>query len=412
MTPATVAAIVKVKRQSGVHARAESEPTDKVVIDKTVLERVEPTPEIATPDVEERWKSFEDLGLAPKPITRKAQKLVVSIYRLIGFGILSLIVFVLLGYIATTAFYFLNRSWITPIAISPNDEKVVALQGQLATQLNEREKLVHELEQAERAIAAEQTFQLQFAKAIRKDLQGRRAALDRVQRLASSAAATRAEIRATNGDYSASTVARMSNEYDAGMIDRDAMLAGKFQLAQISSANLSLAERQAEFDQRAAELAAQTQSLDALLADKAQVAALSYDVLKIARDYETSKLALARELGNRERLTASIERQDKIIDGINQSGYLRALADGATVALVPYDNVDNVEEGTPLYSCRLEMLVCKQVGTVLEVLPGEVQFQHPRRDMVVRGRMIAMQMTDPDAAERDVLFAGGAPFGI
>jgi len=35
---------------------------------------------------------------------------VVSSYRLLGFGILSIIVAVLVGYIATTVFYFLNKS--------------------------------------------------------------------------------------------------------------------------------------------------------------------------------------------------------------------------------------------------------------------------------------------------------------
>src|SRR5439155_17762771 len=99
-------------------------------------------------------------GLAPAPMTKKAQKLVVSSYRLLGFGILSLIVVVLLGYIATTAFYFLNHSWITPVAVSANDDKVVALQGQLAVQMNERAKLVGEFDQAERTIAAEQSFQM------------------------------------------------------------------------------------------------------------------------------------------------------------------------------------------------------------------------------------------------------------
>jgi hypothetical protein len=331
---------------------------------------------------------------------------------LIGFAILTFVVVVLLGYIVVTTFYFLNRTWVAPIAISSNDEHVIALQSQLAAQLNERERLAGDLEQAERAIVAEQSFHLQFVKAIQKDLQGRKLALGRAQQLSHAAAATRREIRTTNGDYSASTFTRMNEDYEAGMIDRMAMLAGKFQLAQISTANLTLAERQAEFDQRAAELAVQTQSLDAILADKTATAALSYDVLMIAREYEASKLALARELSTRERLITSLGRQDKIIDGLNQSAYLRAIADGATVALVPYTNLGNVTKGTALYGCRLDMLGCHQVGTVLEVLPGEVQVRNPARDELVRGRMLSMQMSEPDAAQDKVLFAGGPPLGF
>lgn len=370
------------------------------------------TAKVEAPSGPNRWQTFEDLGLAPKPITKKAQKLVVSTYRLIGFGILSLIVFVLLGYIGSTAFYFFNRSWITPVAISANDEKVVTLQSQLAAQLNERAKLVADLAESERMITAEQTFQLQFARAIKKDLQGRRVALDRVKQLSQTAAATRSEIRSTNDDYSSQAASTMADDYKAKLIDRNAMLAGKFQLAQITSANLSLAERQAEYDQRAQELATQTQSLDAILADKTASSALSYDVLKIARDYEASKLALARERSNRERLKASLVRQDKIIQGITSAPYLKALTDNATVALVPYSNLDNVAKGAPLYSCRANMVLCHQVGTVLDVLPGEVLVKHPNRDSMLRGRMIEMQLTDGAAAQDEVLFAGRAPLGI
>lgn len=360
----------------------------------------------------ERWKPYEEIGLLPKPATHAAQRIVVSAYRMLGLAILTLVVFVLVGYIAVSTFYFLNKSWIAPVAISPNDEQVIALQSQLAAQLNDRAELVGELEQAERAIAAEQSFQLQFVKAIKKDLRGRKVALGRARQLSQAAAATRNEIRATNGDYSESTFSRMEDDYAAGMIDREAMLAGKFQLAQISTANLTLAERQADFDQRAAELAVQTESLDALLENEATTAALSYDILMIARDYEASKLVLAREMSNRERLQASIERQDKIIAGIQQSAYLRALADNATVALVPYSNLSNVSRGTPLYGCALDMVFCHRVGTVLEVLPGEIQVTHPTRDLVLRGRMIAMQMTEPTAAQDMVLFAGGPPLGF
>ena len=404
VTPATIAAIAKAKRKT--------EPN--IEVDETLLlTKVKQRPDVVKAKAApHKWETFEDLGLAPKPVTKAAQKLVVSTYRLIGFGILTVIVAVLLGYIGTTAFYFFDHSWVTPVALSANDEKVVALQSELNRQLNERAKLESDLAQSERAIRAEQTFQLQFAQAIRKDLEGRTAALRRVQQLAHEAASTRDEIRNTNGDYSASTAARMENEYKARLIDRDSMLASKFQLAQISGANLSLAERQAEFDQRAAELSAQTESLDAILADKSHNAALSYDALKIARDYQTSKLELARETGERERLKASIERQDKIIAGLNGAGYMRAVAEHATVALVPYANLENVKKGTPLFSCKLSMFWCHEVGKVLDVLPGEVLVKHPHRDDMLRGRMIEMQMTDGEAAQDEVLFAGRAPLGL
>lgn len=420
VSPATVTAIAKTKYPTDPALQVEADSAIPLTKKKESLPKLEiardPLPLDELPAEEApppgKWHKFEDLGMTPHPVTRRAQKLLVSTYRLFGFGILTVIVVVLVSYIATTAFYFLNHTWVTPVALSPNDEKVVGLQGQLAGLLNERAKLVGDLAEAERSINAEQEFQIQFARAIKKDAAGRRSALDRIQELAQTAAATRSQIRTTNDDYSKVAAATDDANYSANLIDRNAMLAGKYQLAQITNANLSLAERQAEYDQRAAELATETQSLDAILADKTATAALSYDVLKIARDYQTSKLALARERSNRERLKASLEREDKIIQGVTQSAYLRALSDNATVALVPYANLDNLEKGTPLFACKLEMVWCHEVGKVLEILPGEVQVKHPNRDSMVRGRMIELQMTDAAAAEDEVLFAGSKPLGI
>jgi hypothetical protein len=360
----------------------------------------------------DRWRQYREIGLVPNAATVAAQKFVVSMYRLVGLGILTVVVVVLVGYISITTFYYFSRTWVAPVTVSPNDPQVVALQSQLVAQLNERARLVGELEQAERAIAVEQSYQQQFVKAIQKDLQARRSALGRVKELSQAAAATRKEIRTTNGDYSEATVKRMAEDYAAGMIDRQDMLAGKFQLAQISTTNLTLAERQAHFDERAAELATEKQSLEAILSNEGGTAALSFEILTISRNYDASKLVLARELSNRDRLKISIERQDTILNGLKQSAFLRALTDGAVVALVPYANLGNVKKGTPLYACKLDMLMCHRVGQVLDILPGEVQVTHPTRDLVMRGRMLELQMTEREAAEERVLFVGGPPLGF
>jgi hypothetical protein len=352
---------------------------------------------------------FEKLGL--KPAANPAAKLVVNAYRLMGFAILTLIVVVLVGYIATTAFYYLSSSWVMPTVVSTSDDKVVALQSQLAGQQNQRDRLAGELAEAERAVVAEQRFQLEFVRSIKSDLEGRQAALGRVRQLASAAASTRNQIRGANQAYASASVNRMAKEYGAGLIDRHSMLAGNFQLAQISTSTLSLAERQAEFEMRAQELSSATASLDAILADRS-TAALSYDILKIKRDYDTSKLALAKAIEARDMLVASIKREDKLIAGLKQSAHLRAIDDHAVVALVPYGNLDGIKPGTSLHACRLVMVWCREVGTVLEVLPGEVTFKHPHRDTQVRGQMIELRLEDTSAGEDDVLFAGGAPLWL
>ncbi|MEO6772926.1 MAG: hypothetical protein ABI467_07870 [Kofleriaceae bacterium] len=360
-----------------------------------------------------RWAAFEKLGLVARSIDPKTwSKHVVTAYRLLGFAILTIIVVVLIGYITTTAFYYWSNSWIVPTALAPTDEKIVGLQGQLAERENQRDQTAMALDQAERAIAVQQAFQGEFAKAIQSDLDGRKAALERMHQLAHAAASTRSQIKRSNNAYASESQRRMAQEWKAGLIDRNAMLSGKFQLAQISSSNLSLIERQADYETRAEDLEAQTRSLEALLAHTTTPGAMSYDVLKIKQEYEASRLETQKAIETRDTLKTALAREDKLVGALKQSAYLRAMADGAQVAFVPYGNLAKVKQGDHLYGCRLGMVFCHEVGTVLEVLPGEVLFKHPNRDKQLRGQMVELKLQDGVAATDDVLFVGGRPMWI
>jgi hypothetical protein len=356
------------------------------------------------------WEMFERLGLkAPKLDRQKWSGRVVNAYRLLGFVILTIIVVVLIGYLVTTAFFYMSNSWIVPMAISPTDEKVVSLQSQLSERQTNRDRIAAELDQAERAIAVQQEFQLEFAKAIKSDLEGRKAALQRMYQLSSIAASTRSQIKRSNSAYASAQQKRMAEEWKAGLIDRDSMLNGKFQIAQISGSNLQLAERQAEYETRAQDLDSQTRSLEALLANEGVEGSLSYDVLKIKQEYEASRLETQRAIQNRDMLKSALIREDKLLDSLKKSSYLKAIADDAHVAFVPYANLKNVKKGQPVYGCWMTMVFCGKVGTVVDVLAGEVQFKHPTRDKQLRGQMVELKLDESSDATDDVLFVGGRP---
>lgn len=377
-------------------------------VEADAFERSFEKPAEAETTPEQEWAEFKRIGLGPKQAATKhgLAKLLVSTYRVLGFAILTAIVVALVGYIATTLFYMASSSWVVPTIVSPTDEHVVQLRGEIAKQTNEHERITRELADAERAIAVEQNYQTRFAAAIASDLATRRSALRRTRQLAGAAAHTRAEIRASSEEFARDSAQRMAEQFGAGMIDRHDMIDGKHQLAQISSTNLSLAERQATFETAAADLAQQAKALDALLADRDEP--LSYEVLEIKRRYDASKLALANATALRDTLRASLDRQTTVLGNLRSSAYLRAVDDGATVALVPYANLPNATPKAPVYACRLEMIVCREVGTVVHVLPGEVALRHPHRDSMMRGQMVELSLTG-DAAHEDVLFVGGKP---
>jgi hypothetical protein len=384
-----------------------------------IAPRVEPTnaPVTTFPspvvDSKSRWAIFEQLGLGQKTdVSQKTAKLLVTAYRLLGFAVLTLIVVVLVGYIATSAFYFVSSSWIQPMVVSKSDERVLTVQTQLAEQENIRDRLLADLAIADRTIAVQQSFQTEFARSIRADLTGRRAALSRVRELARNYAGARERIRRSNAAFAEESRKRIDQEYAARLIDRSDVLSGKYQLAQISGSNLSLAERQVEFESRAAALSTEAKALDAILSEKSGDSALSYEVLKIKQEFEMSRLETAKAIENRELLKTSLGRQESIIENLRQVPFLRAAKAGANVAFVPYDNLDGVEKGEPLYRCALGMVFCRKVGAVKEVMAGEVTFKHPHREKILRGKMVELDLEKADAAEEDVLFVGGRPLLI
>ena len=360
-----------------------------------------------------KYETFENLGLGkpPKKAGGGLAKLIVSAYRLLGFAILTLIVVVLVGYIGQSVFFYLNKTWIAPVAISPTDEKVIAARTQLAAQQDLRERTAAELAQADLVISTHKAFQGEFAKAIKGDRADRVAALERLKQLANTASAARSQIHKATNDFASSSEDKMAKEWEAGLIDRQSMLAGKYQVAQISGQSLTLAEKQAEYEQRAAELESQARALEGMVSGKGG-AALSYDVLKIKREYEQSRLDLAKALGDKKVLTNSLARQDATINDLKASAYLRAMGDEATVALVPYQNLERAKPGAKVFACNVSFVWCHEVGKVKEILRGEVSFKHPRRDAQMRGQMVEIQMNDKGATKEDILFVGGKPLGF
>ncbi|HLU65677.1 MAG TPA: hypothetical protein VKZ63_05350 [Kofleriaceae bacterium] len=359
-----------------------------------------------------RWAVFERIGLGAPPqvaTSQKATRFLVSSYRLLGFIILSVIVIVLVGYITTSVFYMVSDSWVQPMVVSPTDERVLSLRQQIAEQNNLRDKVAAELQHTERFIAAQQEFQSRFIEAVKADLAERRSTLRRLRELASDYAGARDNIKRSNRAFASQSRRRLRQEYAAGLIDRSDLLAGSYQLAQIASSNLSLAERQAEFETRAAALEAEARALEAILSQKEADGALSYEVLKVKQEYDQSRLETARAVETRKALAASLARYEAMIDSIRQSPYLRASEHEAYVAFVPYGNLDEVAPGAPVYGCALEMVLCGEVGQVRDLLPGEVTMKHPHRDKMLRGQMVELELSEPDAVAKGVLFVGGRP---
>jgi len=147
--------------------------------------------------------------------------------------------------------------------------------------------------------------------------------------------------------------------------------------------------------------------------------AAAYEALVARRAYSESVIERERSAARKqvigrqiERLDTSIKRYDALIGQIQGSAYIQAMDSKVTVAFVPYENLDNIEDGMSIYACRWGLIWCREVGTVGPQLKGEVTDTHPQTGNSLRGVMIEMRLDDREAAEERALFVGKRPFWI
>lgn len=147
--------------------------------------------------------------------------------------------------------------------------------------------------------------------------------------------------------------------------------------------------------------------------------AAAYEALVARRAYSESVIERERSAARKqvigrqiERLDTAIKRYDALIAQIQGSAYIQAMDAKVTVAFVPYENLDNVEQGMSIYACRWGLVWCREVGSVGPQLKGEVTDTHPQTGSSLRGVMIEMRLDDREAAEERALFVGKRPFWI
>lgn len=108
-------------------------------------------------------------------------------------------------------------------------------------------------------------------------------------------------------------------------------------------------------------------------------------------------------------LTRSNDQLQSQIALTESSTYGRATKEPVDVLFVPYTNASRYTIGTPLFSCRLTMIICWRAGVVGEPVPGEVHTVHPFFGKPIRGSFVEVMLTDPEAVNKEVIHAGHSP---
>jgi hypothetical protein len=352
----------------------------------------------------------EPLPAPPKKAARGQSlhyKLLISLYRVFAITVLYAVLVGILTYAFVMGFYALSNSWAAPLILSAVDEKSLDFREKLVTSQQTIEDLKVDSQKQESGLAemkkhraALLALEPQLKEAIARELAHSRsvgpqlAALDAEKQADNVKTQTvLAQLKEVESDISKDLAAGLITKGDAA--------------TQLSALNQS---QSAYTDSKIAEVL-----LTDNILQKTTTGTDQLDVLEKQAELrsEAAQLTLAINLADKQFQEDSrqIDRLRQAIVAAKQSPYYLNAAGGQVLyfAFVPYDNQANAVAGAPIYDCYLNMIVCRRVGTVSQIFPGEETAIHPIFKTNIRGFLMQMNLNHPDSAKSKTVFLGRKP---
>ncbi len=126
--------------------------------------------------------------------------------------------------------------------------------------------------------------------------------------------------------------------------------------------------------------------------------------------YDQSKAQVQSADARKELLTNNKNLLESRIAELQNSALGRAIGSRVDVIFVPYGNEANFQQGTPLYTCALTIVICHRAGVVGVRVPGESNAVHPFFGKPIRGFFVEAILEDKSAASQEIIHAERPPF--
>ena len=321
-----------------------------------------------------------------------------------------------LGYVGTGVVFALRDAWIAPINLSPDNDKVIALRLRHRQHLMEREKLQVELQKVEGDLEATRHSAKRLRELSEEMVQVRRYNRSSRARRSTVLDDIRVNLRRQQRllrsllETSREALGEARAQFKSGLIDKAELAQRRARVEQIQLAhqenNRQLIETMSQKENTDLELEAWSDSaakadeealgiLPEVVAHQQERARVELEVLRLEAD-EKALAAQARILR-----TAARE-MDALLEEIQARPLYRAMAADTNIAFIPYAQLDDVATGQGVVACQWLLFDCRTVGTVAEILPGEVVTQDPWGEMA-RGQYAILDMKDAEAIRDQAL---------
>lgn len=310
------------------------------------------------------------------------------------------------GYLGREGYRAVTDSFVAPIILTPDNDLIVQSKIKLSELHVERAKSQAELEgiestlvATEKAIERLKRLQGQTENALvwtRKVNAGQAAAGSFDLGALAEQRAVITEAIAKQEGFTSQAHADMS----AGLISRsdyakEVQALGQIQLALIENGRTRMQAEmqmsQVRLAQRALSDTGSNVPMPEMLIREDQNVRVELELLKLEVDHRT-------KLAERGLIKEKLAKLDEISTQLKAKPIFRAVDKSMDVAFVPYTQLDGIAAGAGVYDCVWGLFNCKQVGTVTELVPGEVILPDPWGTQT-RGQFAVLELRRHDSAK-------------
>jgi hypothetical protein len=336
-----------------------------------------------------------------------ARRSFIWLYRITAMFTLYGVLAGIFGYCFLMGFYAFNSSWVVPIIVSPSDDKSLDCMLKIVQTNAAAESLELTVQKLEASVPEFRRHRLTLLK-LKPQLA---AAITRETMHNRSTGQDLIELNQQKHEDNRKTASIMDQVKEVEtQIEKD-LKAGLITKGDAAVAYTSLNEAKNTFtDSRIAEVVMrdtifQRNSTNTMLLNTLEKQA---DLISQVSELEITIDAAERQIkAGRDQIVG----MRRAVETMQETPYYMAITQGRKVnfAFVPYDNRESVEIGNAVYDCYLNMVVCRQAGTVKRLFPGEEHRAHPLFRSDMRGFLIQIELTEAQAAESKTLMLNRKP---
>lgn len=335
--------------------------------------------------------------------------------RVLSATILVTFIFVL-SYLLLSGFRAFTDSWVAPVNLSPDNDKVIALEIQLNSQLAEKERITAEQIRIEGEYGASASA-LNRLKEIKNKLED----------MADWNAKYQTKQYSTLGELSANLnkqkkqiqkllegnqkiLKDAQRQLAAGLIGKteydkqiQAYEGSKLTLKEITRKKIETElllsnveqERNAWVGRTQADPGKITGTMPTVLAHEEAKARMDNEILKL----ESHLTALDFE---KQAIKKTLAKMDEILEHIKSRPMYRAMEIDLELAFVPYEELKGIAVGHSINKCIFSFFHCQKVGVIAEIVPGEVVTQDPWGELA-RGQYVVLNLLEKSAIREKTL---------